>query len=67
MFKHYSATLAIALLALPYLASAVDETADPELIAKLRTAATNHDREQLLSQDSDWLFDFTVSRNIAQK
>jgi len=66
MFKHYSATLAIALLALPHLASAVDETVDPELIAKLRTAATNHDREQLLPNDSDWLFDFTVSKSTFQ-
>lgn len=40
---------------------AVDKTRDPELDAELKAAATQLDKDALLSNNSDWLFDFTVS------
>lgn len=33
-------------------------TINPDLNARLKTAATNFDRQALLSQDSDWYYDF---------
>ena len=42
-------------------ALAVDTDKDPELVAKLRMANTDLDRQKILSKDSDWLFDFTTS------
>lgn len=38
---------------------AVDKTSNPELVAKLKTAATQLDRLALLPDDSDWVYDFT--------
>lgn len=38
---------------------AVDKTANPDLVAKLKTAATQLDRLALLPDDSDWVYDFT--------
>lgn len=49
------------LSAFPSLVSAIDITRDPDLVAKLKTAATNKDRRALLPDDSDWKYDFTVS------
>ena len=43
-------------------ALAIDQTKDPQLVAQLRTAATQLDRLALLPTDEDWLFDFTVRR-----
>lgn len=40
-------------------AVAVDTTRDPGLIAQLDDAATQLDRLNLLSQNEDWLYDFT--------
>lgn len=53
--------LGLAVLAWPYHAFAIDMTRYPELVAKLKTAATQLDRDALLPNDSDWLYDFTVS------
>lgn len=53
------ATLILAgLLAGPI--AAVDVTRNPELVAKLRSAATNIDRMALLPSDEDWVFDFSA-------
>lgn len=42
-------------------------TGNPELNAKLRTAATNFDRNELLSQDSDWVYDFSKHPNFSSQ
>lgn len=49
------------LVALVPSALAIDKTRDPELVAKLKAAATQLDRRTLLPNNSDWLFDFTVT------
>jgi len=41
-------------------AHAVDVTRDPDLVAKLKVAATQLDRLALLPNDEDWTFDFNV-------
>jgi oxalate decarboxylase/phosphoglucose isomerase-like protein (cupin superfamily) len=38
-------------------------TLNPELNANLKSAATNFDRQALLSSDSDWLYDFSTHPN----
>lgn len=53
--------LATALLALPYLVAAVDITRNPGLVADLKTVATSLNQRELLSNDSDWVYDFPVS------
>lgn len=40
-------------------AQGYDVTRNPELVAKLRMAATNADRAALLPNNEDWIFDFT--------
>ncbi|MCJ1297880.1 hypothetical protein MMC08_000668 [Hypocenomyce scalaris] len=42
---------------------AVDQTVNPQLVAQLKTAATQLDRLALLPDNSDWLFDFTAQPN----
>lgn len=37
-----------------------DKTVNPDLVAKLKTAATQLDRLNLLPENSDWLFDFNA-------
>ncbi|KAI9759419.1 MAG: erv26 super protein [Chaenotheca gracillima] len=49
----------ITALALASVALAMDVTNNPDLVAKLKMAATNMDRMKLLPKDSDWQFDFT--------
>ncbi|TKX24222.1 cupin-like protein 1 [Elsinoe australis] len=44
-------------------AFAVDKTVNPDLVAKLRSAATNLDRLALLPDDEDWTFDFNNQSN----
>jgi hypothetical protein len=44
-------------------ALAVDVTTNPDLVAKLKMAATDLDRMKLLPKDSDWEFDFTKQSN----
>jgi hypothetical protein len=39
---------------------AVDQTANPSLVGKLKVSATQLDRLNLLSSDSQWIFDFTA-------
>lgn len=41
---------------------ATDTTRNPELIAKLTTAATQLDRLALLPSNEDWTFDFTAQK-----
>ncbi|KAI9870606.1 MAG: hypothetical protein M1830_004051, partial [Pleopsidium flavum] len=53
-----SLTLLIGLLSTRV--SALDQTGNPELVAKLKTAATQLDRLNLLPDNSDWLFDFNA-------
>lgn len=36
------------------------KTVNPELVAKLKTAATQLDRLNLLPDNSDWVFDFNA-------
>jgi oxalate decarboxylase/phosphoglucose isomerase-like protein (cupin superfamily) len=43
--------------------AAKSRTVNPSLNAALRTAATNFDRNALLSQETDWYFDFDSSPN----
>lgn len=51
-------------LLLANLASAVDVTSNPDLIAKLITSNSQLDRLALLPDDAkDWHFDFTVQKN----
>jgi oxalate decarboxylase/phosphoglucose isomerase-like protein (cupin superfamily) len=38
-------------------------TVDPSLNANLKTAATNFDRQALLKENSDWLYDFSTHPN----
>jgi len=49
----------IAAIVLASVALAVDVTTNPSLVDKLKLAATNYDRMQLLPKDSDWEYDFT--------
>lgn len=39
-------------------------TIDPDLNVRLRTAATNLDRQALLTEDSNWWYDFNTSPNF---
>ena len=64
MYSVLQSAFTLALVALAPLASAVDKTRDPDLVAQLKTAATQLDRDALLPNDSDWLYDFTVSSDI---
>ena len=43
--------------------SAIDQTVHPDLVAKLKTAATQLDRLNLLPDNSDWLFDFNAQKS----
>lgn len=55
---HFSRVLiAATLVAAPV--AAVDKTSNPELVAKLKTAATQLDRLALLPNNEDWTYDFT--------
>jgi oxalate decarboxylase/phosphoglucose isomerase-like protein (cupin superfamily) len=38
-------------------------TVNPDLNARLKSAATNYDRNALLTQDSDWYYDFDLHPN----
>ena len=51
--------LGLALFTSATLVTAIDNTKNPELIARLTTAATHLDRQALLQSDKDWLFDFS--------
>jgi len=42
--------------------TAVDKTRSPSKIAALNDAATQLDRLSILSEDSDWNFDFTAQQ-----
>lgn len=53
-------TLTVLSVLLSSRVSATDETVNPDLVAKLKTAATQLDRLNLLPDDSDWLFDFNA-------
>lgn len=58
----YSKLLALALFALPSFVSAVDPTADPDLDAQLKLAATNVEKHRILQQkagNDSWIYDFT--------
>ena len=44
------------------LTQAVDKTVNPELVAKLKSATTALDRQDLLPKDSDWTFDFYAQK-----
>lgn len=55
-----TAALALATLSLPV--CAVDNTTNPDLIAKLITANSQLDRLALLPSNSDWHFDFTAQK-----
>ncbi|KAF1356762.1 RmlC-like cupin domain-containing protein [Delphinella strobiligena] len=59
VFKLLCAAFSIAILIWPCLVLGVDQTRDPGLVAKLKTAATANDKRTLLPNDSDWLYDFT--------
>lgn len=61
VLKLLCTAFSIAALTWPRLVLGVDQTRDPGLVAKLKTAATANDRRTLLPNDSDWLYDFTVS------
>jgi len=43
---------------------AVDKTSDPEMNAKLKSAATVLDRHQLLNTDEHWIYDFTRAQPL---
>ena len=61
MRSHFSFAVGLVLaLAAPQTTLAVDATRNPELVAKLKAAATQLDRLALLPHDTDWLFDFNV-------
>ncbi|TKA54559.1 hypothetical protein B0A49_12773, partial [Cryomyces minteri] len=57
MFSRTIVGSPVALFALH--AAAVDKTSNPDLVAKLKAAATQLDRLNLLPSNSDWLYDFT--------
>ena len=40
--------------------SAIDKTVNPNLVAKLKAAASQLDRLNLLPDNSDWLFDYNA-------
>ncbi len=50
----------VGLLARP--AVGVDPTRDPATVAKLKLAATNLDRMNILSSDADWQYDFSTNQ-----
>lgn len=60
MFPRFSLVLGLLLSVWSSRTVAVDKTRNPELDAELKTAATQLDKDALLSSDSDWLYDFTV-------
>ncbi|GAB7347631.1 hypothetical protein MBLNU459_g4501t1 [Dothideomycetes sp. NU459] len=60
MFPRFSLALGLLLSVCSSRVVAVDKTRNPELVAQLKTAATQLDRDALLPDDSDWLFDFTA-------
>lgn len=61
MVPRFSLALGLLLSVWTSRSVAIDKTRDPELDAELKTAATQLDKDALLSNNSDWLFDFTVS------
>lgn len=63
MFQRAALTVGVLFASLAGLVAAVDETLDPELIAKLITANSHLDQQALLEDDKDWHFDFTSSKN----
>lgn len=62
MYLNTIASLALLFSVLPNQVFTTDTTRDPGLVAKLKTAATQLDRLNLLSKDSDWLYDFTAQK-----
>lgn len=59
MFRQFPLLVGLCLMAALQRTTAIDVTRDPDLISKLKSAATQLDRLQYLSSDSDWVFDFT--------
>ncbi|KAH9864550.1 hypothetical protein J1614_010485 [Plenodomus biglobosus] len=53
--------------ALPVIQGALGKsrTVDPDLNARLKSAATNFDRQALLTEDSDWWYDFGSHPNFS--
>lgn len=63
MFTNMQTALPLAFSILSSLASAIDTTKNPDLVAKLDDAATALDRQKLLAADSDWTFDFFAQKH----
>lgn len=59
MFRQFPLLFGIYLMAVLDHTVAIDVTRKPELIAKLTDAASQLDRLQYLSEDADWVFDYT--------
>lgn len=62
MFRQIVSSTMCLLAAFTQHAAAVDRTRDPGKIAQLNDAATQLDRLAILSDDSDWGFDFTAQK-----
>lgn len=60
MLPSTGTTFSLLLILVSSKVSAADKTVDPDLVAKLKTAATQLDRLNLLPDDSDWLFDYNA-------
>lgn len=60
MFGSAVTALTLLFLLLSSKVSATDKTVNPDLVAKLKTAATQLDRLKLLPENSDWIFDYNA-------
>ncbi|KAF2845432.1 RmlC-like cupin [Plenodomus tracheiphilus IPT5] len=56
--------LIVTTLPLIHAALGKSRTVDPDLNARLKSAATNFDRQALLTEDSDWWYDFDSHPNF---
>ncbi|KAG9248775.1 spherulin-1A [Calycina marina] len=63
--KSKQSTILLALLSIIPPISAVDETHDPATNAKLLAAATELDRQKILSSDTQWIFDFHAQQTYS--
>ncbi|KAF2173536.1 hypothetical protein M409DRAFT_15816 [Zasmidium cellare ATCC 36951] len=58
MFRQFPLLFGICLMAALERTTAIDVTKDPDLIAKLKSAASQLDRLQYISEDANWVFDY---------
>jgi hypothetical protein len=63
MYLKSSFIMAAAMAMFSSSVNAVDTTQNPDLVAKLKAAATQLDRLKLLPNNDDWIHDFTQDQH----